>query len=160
MLQKIKNALGVGRSSADSGTRIAINCEELETRVAVIQNGVLGDYKTERSDDEHLVGSIFKGRVKNLEPGLKAMFVDIGMERNGFLHYWDAIPAALDGEMELIQRGGDKGRRPKGKKKKKKAKINSADIPKIYPVGSEVVLQVTKGPIGNKGPRVTTPAAR
>jgi len=152
MLQKIKNAFGVGRSTSSSGTRIAINCEELETRVAVIQDGVLGDYKTERSDDDHLVGSIFKGRVKNLEPGLKAMFVDIGMERNGFLHYWDAIPAALDNEMEIVPRG-NKGGKPKGKKK---SKISSADIPKIYPVGSEVVLQVTKGPIGNKGPRVTT----
>ena len=49
-------------------------------------------------------GSVYKGRVKNIEPGLKAMFVDIGLEKNAFLHFWDAIPAALDSGMEEIER--------------------------------------------------------
>lgn len=147
MLKKIKQVFGV-QPGTNQDTRIAISCEKLETRVAVVKGGVLQDYNTERSDDEHLVGSIFKGKVKNLEPGLKAMFVDIGMDRNAFLHYWDAIPAALDNELEEIDRGK--------KKKKKPRKISTSDIPEIYPVGSEVLIQVTKGPIGNKGPRVTS----
>ena len=75
------------------------------------------------------------------------MFVDIGLDKNAFLHFWDAIPAALDAGLEEIQREG---------KKKTAKKITSKDIPDIYPVGSEIVIQVSKGPIGTKGPRVTT----
>src|SRR5690606_22397615 len=58
----------------------------------------------------------------------------------------DAIPAALDGGLEEIDRGP----------KKQQKKITSKDIPNIYPVGSEIMIQVSKGPIGTKGPRVTT----
>jgi ribonuclease G len=79
--------------------------------------------------------------------GLKAMFVDIGFEKNAFLHFWDAIPAALDSGIEEIDRRSSK--RPR-------KRITVKDIPSIYPVGSDVIVQVTKGPIGTKGPRVTT----
>jgi ribonuclease G len=79
--------------------------------------------------------------------GLKAMFVDIGFEKNAFLHFWDAIPAALDSGIEEIDRRSNK--RPR-------KRITVKDIPSIYPVGSDVIVQVTKGPIGTKGPRVTT----
>jgi ribonuclease G len=79
--------------------------------------------------------------------GLKAMFVDIGFEKNAFLHFWDAIPAALDSGIEEIDRRGSKRTRKR---------ITVKDIPSIYPVGSDVIVQVTKGPIGTKGPRVTT----
>ena len=53
----------------------------------------------------NIVGSVYKGRVKNIEMGLKAMFVDIGFEKNAFLHFWDAIPAALDSGIEEIDGG-------------------------------------------------------
>jgi len=75
------------------------------------------------------------------------MFVDIGFEKNAFLHFWDAIPAALDSGIEEIDRRSNK--RPR-------KRITVKDIPSIYPVGSDVIVQVTKGPIGTKGPRVTT----
>src|SRR5437762_2905238 len=78
--------------------------------------------------------------------GLKAMFVDIGFEKNAFLHFWDALPAALDSGIEEIDRPS----------RKQKKRITAKDIPNIYPVGSEVIVQVTKGPIGTKGQRVTT----
>ena len=76
------------------------------------------------------------------------MFVDIGLDKNAFLHYWDAIPAALDAGVETIERQG-------GKRKNQK-RITANDIPKIYPPGSDIIVQVTKGPIGTKGPRITT----
>lgn len=155
------------------GNKIVINCEKLETRVALLENGILEEYTVERTDERNIVGSIFKGVVRNIEPGLKAMFVDIGLEKNAFLHFWDAIPEALNEGIEEIHRtkgkGGKKaaeelqkenqgksqnrGRRPK---KKRAPRIQAKDIPSLYPVGSEVVVQVTKGPIGNKGPRITT----
>lgn len=150
MLKKIRRALRIGSIDAREGNTIVINAEKLERRVALLEDGVLEEYEIEREGDLNLVGSIFKGRVKNIEPGLKAMFVDIGMEKNAFLHFWDAIPAALDNTLEEIHRQG------RAKKKARPKKITSKDIPNLYPVGSELVIQVSKGPIGNKGPRVTT----
>jgi ribonuclease G len=130
------------------GYKIVVSVEKIETRVAQLKNGRLEDYTIERVGDENIVGSIFKGRVKNIEQGLKAMFVDIGTEKNAFLHFWDAIPAALDSGLEQISRKKGGKHPPKN--------IQSKDIPSIYPVGSEVLIQVSKGPIGNKGPRVST----
>lgn len=148
MIKKIKQVLGIGDPNPREGVSLVINAEKLERRVALIENGSLEEYDVEREGDANIVGGVFKGTVKNIEPGLKAMFVDIGLEKNAFLHFWDALPAALDGGLEEIQR--------EGRPKKKQKKITSKDIPKIYPIGSEIMIQVSKGPIGNKGPRVTT----
>src|SRR4029078_9567404 len=65
---------------------------------------------------------------------------------NAFLHFWDALPAALDSGIEEVER----------QEKKQPKKVTSKNIPSIYPVGSEVLVQVTKGPISTKGPRITT----
>lgn len=125
---------------------ILINVEPLETRVAVLEGGVLEEYNIERAGEERLVGSFFKGRIKNLESSLKAAFVDIGYEKNAFLHYWDILPAALDATVEPIN----------GDAKRSTPRITTRDIPNLYPPGTEIIVQVTKGPIGTKGPRVTT----
>src|SRR5262249_20721550 len=95
------------------------------------------------------VGSIFKGKVRNLEDGLKAAFVDIGFEKNAFLHYWDIIPNNFDSGYEIVER-------PTTGRRHDKPKMTQKDIPRVYPPGSDIIVQVTKGPIGNKGPRVTT----
>ena len=148
MIQHIKRLLGIGKPDPMRGNSIIVNVEKLERRVALLEDGMLEEYTVEREGDQNIVGGIFKGRVKNIEGGLKAMFVDIGLDKNAFLHFWDAIPAALDADLEEILR--------EGSKKKKQKNITSKDIPDIYPVGSEIVIQVSKGPIGTKGPRVTT----
>ncbi len=145
MIERIKRLFGLDQKK-DVNVLI-INKEKLETRVAYLENNSLEEYSIERATNRNIVGSIFKGRVKNIEQGLKAMFVDIGFEKNAFLHFWDAIPLALDSSFEAVERTGSR---------KPRKKITSKDIPDIYPVGSEVIVQVTKGPIGTKGPRVTT----
>jgi ribonuclease G len=144
MLDKVRKILGI--PSRRTGNKIIVSVEKLERRVALLENGRLEEYSVERNTDRNIVGSVYKGRVKNIEMGLKAMFVDIGFEKNAFLHFWDAIPAALDSGIEEIDRPS----------KKQKNRITAKDIPSIYPVGSDVIVQVTKGPIGTKGPRVTT----
>jgi len=96
MIQRIKRMLGIGKPDPSQGNSLIINVERLERRVALLENGVLEEYTVEREGDQNIVGGIFKGRVKNIEPGLKAMFVDIGLEKNAFLHFWDAIPARGD----------------------------------------------------------------
>src|ERR1700719_3471505 len=145
MLDKVKKILGL--SSRKTGNKLIISVEKLERRVALLENGRLEEYSVERNTSRNIVGSVYKGRVKNIEMGLKAMFVDIGFEKNAFLHFWDAIPAALDSAIVEIDRPS---------KKQRKRRITAQDIPSIYPVGSDVIVQVTKGPIGTKGPRVTT----
>jgi len=129
---------------------VIINAETLETRVAVTEDGKLEEFNIERTTEERLVGSIFKGKVRNLEDGLKAAFVDIGFEKNAFLHYWDIVPNQFDSGVEIVERPAGRERRPA------KPKITQKDIPRLYPPGSEIIVQVTKGPIGTKGPRITT----
>jgi ribonuclease G len=126
---------------------VIINAESLETRVAILEEGRLEEFNIERTSEERLVGSIFKGKVRNLEDGLKAAFVDIGFEKNAFLHYWDIVPNNFDSGYEIVERENKRRERPK---------ITQKDIPRVYPPGSEIIVQVAKGPIGTKGPRVTT----
>jgi ribonuclease G len=145
MIEKVRKILGL--ASRKTGNNLILSVEKLETRVAMLEGGRLEEYSVERKSSRNIVGSVYKGKVKNIEMGLKAMFVDIGFEKNAFLHFWDAIPAALDSGVEEIDRRSNK--RPR-------KRITVKDIPSIYPVGSDVIVQVTKGPIGTKGPRVTT----
>ncbi len=126
---------------------VIINAETLETRVAVSEDGKLEEFNIERTTEERLVGSIFKGKVRNLEDGLKAAFVDIGFEKNAFLHYWDIVPNQFDSGVEIVERPTKKRERPR---------ITQKDIPRLYSPGAEIIVQVTKGPIGTKGPRITT----
>jgi ribonuclease G len=135
-----------------SNKEIVINAEALEKRVALLENGRLEEFHIERTNEQRLVGSIFKGRIKNLEPGLKAAFVDIGYEKNAFLHYWDIIPESSETSFEAVE---TKGRRPRESSQSSK-RPTMDDIPKLFPPGTEVIVQVTKGPIGTKGPRITT----
>ena len=147
LLQKI---LAVFKKEKTSFRELIINSEPLEKRVALLVDGVLEKFEIERHDADRMVGGIFKGRVKNLDPGLKAAFVDIGYSKNAFLHYWDMLPAAADSSVEVVRVNKKKNALPAGQEPTVK------DIPGLYPPGSEIVIQVTKGPIGTKGPRTTT----
>jgi len=144
MIEQVRRMLGLRRKT---GNKLVISVEKLERRVALLEEGQLEEYNVERERSRNIAASVYKGRVKNIEPGLKAMFVDIGLEKNAFLHFWDAIPAALDSGIEEIERPD---------RKQPKKRLTAKDIPSVYPIGSEVIVQVTKGPIGTKGPRVST----
>ena len=186
--------------------QILINSEELEKRIALVQDGQLEEYHVEREEEtDQLTGCIFKGRIQNLEPSLQAAFVDIGQKKNAFLHYWDMLSSGMPAEesAESNTTAGDdnhggvagsesqtkqenrdaKGRISKrlleklnigakqhttertsrqkkgaGHKNKSSASQNYTieDIPEIFTRGTDVLVQVTKGPIGNKGARLTT----
>ena len=147
ILQKI---LSIFRKEKGTFRELVINSEPLEKRVALLVDGTLDRFEIERESDSRMVGGIYKGRVKNLDPGLKAAFVDIGYNKNAFLHYWDMLPAAADSSVEVVRVNKKKDAGPR------KAEPTVKDIPGLYPPGSEIVIQVTKGPIGTKGPRTTT----
>ncbi|MBQ6136697.1 MAG: Rne/Rng family ribonuclease, partial [Kiritimatiellae bacterium] len=110
------------------------------------------EFMVEHPEEERLVGSVFKGRVQNLENDLQAAFVNIGLGKNAFLHYWDMTPdadALLDDEEE------DEGQKRGGRGGRKSNRLTDEEIAKRFPPGSEIIVQVTKGPISTKGPRVT-----
>ena len=130
---------------------IIVNVEKLETRVAVIENGRLEEYMVEHPEEERLVGSVFKGRVQNLENDLQAAFVDIGLKKNAFLHYWDMTSDADS----ILDDDDDKSRSEHRRGGKKSNRLSDEEIAKRFPPGSEIIVQVTKGPISTKGPRVT-----
>ena len=100
LLQKI---LAVFQKEKGSYRELIINSEPLEKRVALLVDGRLEKFEIERESDNRMVGGIYKGRVKNLDPGLKAAFVDIGYTKNAFLHYWDMLPAAADSSVEVVR---------------------------------------------------------
>lgn len=146
ILEKIKRIFGL--KSKEERRSLLISVEPLEKRVALLEGGVVEEFSIEREGDRSISGNIYKARVHNVEPSLKALFVDCGLEKNAFLHFWDAVPAAMDEQIEAVERrGGGRGRPPR---------ITSNDIPRLYPAGAEVIVQVNKGPIGTKGARVTT----
>ncbi len=109
---------------------ILINVMPPETRVAVVENGVVQEIIIERAERCGLVGNIYKGRVCRVLPGMQAAFVDIGLERAAFLHASDIFGAA--GE-------------PRGE-----------HIHELVREGDQLVVQVVKDPLGTKGARLTT----
>lgn len=149
ILQKIAAAISGNKNAPYR--ELIINAEPLETRVALLVDGVLEKFQVERSGENRMVGAIYRGKVQNLEPGLKAAFVDVGLPKNAFLHYWDILPAAEDKSVEIVREN-----QSEEQKRRRNEKPTLKDIPRLYPVGTDIVVQITKGQIGTKGPRTTT----
>lgn len=118
---------------------ILINVTPQETRVAAVENGVLQEVYIERSQKRGLVGNIFKGRVSRILPGMQAAFIDIGLERTGFLHTSDivAIPEEIPADEQH-------------------ASVPPPSIDTVLQEGQDILVQVIKDPLGSKGARLTT----
>ncbi len=153
LLQRIAKKIS---GSTEPFREIIVNSEPLEKRVALLVDGVLEKYDIERIGEERIIHSIYKGRIQNLENGLKAAFIDIGLPKNAFLHYWDMLPGAHDNDDGSVEKVRDTSTEEQKEKKLKLKNLTSKDIPSIYPVGAPILVQVTKAQIGTKGPRVTT----
>ena len=118
---------------------ILINVTPQETRVAVMQNGVVQELLVERSASRGLVGNIYRGRVARVLPGMQSAFVEIGLDRAAFLHVADIWEhRSKDGN------GGGPGGAP------------TKPIEKILAEGQPITVQVVKDPIGTKGARLST----
>lgn len=107
---------------------ILINVTPQETRVAILENGILQEMYIERSRNKGLVGNIYKGRVCRVLPGMEAAFVEVGMERAGFLHVSGIAPYDA---------------------------LNKPSIASLLSEGQDVLVQVIKDPMGSKGARLT-----
>ena len=91
--------------------KIIIGVDEEETRMGLVEDGRLVEYLVERSEEEHLVGSIFKGRVANVVRGIQAAFIDIGLEQNAFLYLGEDVQVT-EGQSVIVQISKD----PRGTK--------------------------------------------
>jgi ribonuclease G len=120
---------------------ILINVTPRETRVGVVENGMLQEVHIERTSRRGYVGNIYKGRVLRVMPGMQAAFVDIGLERAAFLHASDILRG-------LPAENGD-GDEPA-------PSLPTPPIAELIRDGQEIIVQVVKDPIGTKGARLTT----
>ncbi|MFH1278686.1 MAG: Rne/Rng family ribonuclease [Candidatus Eisenbacteria bacterium] len=128
-------------------TEIIVNASPNETRVAILENHTLVEFLAERADSARQVGDVFKGRVNAVLPGMQAAFVDIGLEKTAFLHVSDMVmpdPDSIDSLDDDVPDTPVK-KVPRG-----------VSIEGLLKKGQEILVQVTKEPIGTKGPRVTT----
>jgi len=121
---------------------ILVSADRGETRVAVLESKTKGGKRDvaelyiERRGRRSIVGNIYKGKVDNVLPGMEAAFVDIGLERNGFLHVDEIV---MPGGEQAPKRGRGKGRR----------------IDELIKPGQEIVVQAVKDPLKTKGARLS-----
>jgi ribonuclease G len=122
--------------------QIVVNSSQNLVRVALLENGVLAELHLERASDEAVAGNVYKGRVLRVLPGMQAAFVDIGLDKAGFLHASDVLGAPAeddeDSDVPREDRSGD-----------------HVPIEKRVKKGDELVVQMAKEPMGSKGARIT-----
>ncbi len=112
---------------------ILVNVTPNEVRAALLENGVLQEVYIERASRRGLISNIYKGRVSRVLPGMQAAFVDIGLQRTAFLHASDIAPSVEPASCDDVP-----------------------DIKTLIREGDEIMVQVAKDPLGNKGARLTT----
>lgn len=135
--------------------QLIINCTSFETRVALIERSQLVEYYIERKKERGIVGSIFKGKIARVLPGMQSAFVDIGLDRAAFLYVGDIQTAgAADGILPDFLEDDDKGRQHNEDESARQNRYQR--ITDLVKEGQEVLVQVAKDSIGTKGARVTT----
>lgn len=117
---------------------ILINVAPMETRVALIDNGVLQEVYLERFQNKGIVGNIYRGKVARVMPGMQAAFVDVGLDRTAFIHVSDMIADRQTGNGHVVKTGEE------------------PQISSLLKEGDPLVVQVIKDPLGTKGARLTT----
>ncbi|MDA1000993.1 MAG: Rne/Rng family ribonuclease [bacterium] len=161
-------------------SEIIVNCEPFETRVALLENGTTAEIYVERASEKSIVGNIYKGRVTKVLPGMQAAFVDIGLEKAGFLYVNDVdtiesienYQKAAEGhlEEEELDFEGNGHSAHSVEEEEPDGPVNFDTIPRrrsrrngkqrpiedILKEGQEVIVQVSKEPIGTKGSRLTS----
>ncbi|MBM7038018.1 ribonuclease G [Vibrio ulleungensis] len=117
---------------------LLLNITPSETRVAMIEGGMLQEVHIEREAKRGIVGNIYKGKVSRVLPGMQAAFVDIGLDKAAFLHASDIVP-----HTECVAEN-------------EKQQFQVRDISELVRQGQDIVVQVVKDPLGTKGARLTT----
>src|SRR5688572_15373348 len=153
-----------------------ISSNDHETRVAILEDDLVAELFVERERSRGVAGNVYKGRVSKVLPGMQSSFVDIGLERDGFLHVTDVVPSldafeggddgeAEDGEAAAPIEGAEPTKRSDGGRRGRRGsrETRSADeaskpreeakIEDLLKEGQDVMVQVVKEPLGTKGAR-------
>ena len=137
-------------------TKLIINARADEAVIALLQNDKLTELILEKSDDRFSVGDIYLGKAKKLASGLNAAFVDVGYDKDAFLHYHDLGPQIRSWQSFLR-------RTQKGKQQANLANFQlephinkDGKIEEVLKTGQDILVQIAKEPISTKGPRITS----
>ncbi|MBR4591547.1 MAG: Rne/Rng family ribonuclease [Bacteroidaceae bacterium] len=137
-------------------SELIIDSQPNEVTIALLEDKKLVEFQKEASDTKYSVGNIYAARVKKIMPALNACFVDVGHEREAFLHYQDLGVQFLSLEKFVKQVASDRKRLPQMEKFGRQPDLQKdGSINKVLEQGQEVLVQITKEPINTKGPRLT-----
>ena len=131
-------------------SEIIVNAGREETRVALLENGLVTEIYIDRKKDRGIAGNVYKGRVMKVLPGMQAAFIDIGLEKSAFLYVGDVFDSAS----EYAPMMEDEGLELEVETKRKRS--HARVIEDLLQEGQEIIVQVSKEPISTKGARVTT----
>ncbi len=142
---------------------LIINTRPHETRVALVENGVVVELHIERKSGHELMGNIYRGRVVRVLPGMQAAFVDIGLDRSGFLYVSDVHKDFLELEQMMLRNSMDnEDELPQGLEHEREGMMPdplmgiSFNIEDLLHEGQDIMVQVSKEPLGTKGARLTS----
>ena len=144
------------------GKELIINISSYEKRVALLENGNLAEFYCERVNERGILGNIYKGKVVRVLPGMQAAFVDIGLEKAAFLYVTDIIEDFDDYEILIRNREERNGKEDAGENSDYNKESFPSKIVPDYSIedilreGQDILVQISKEPIGSKGARITT----
>ncbi len=136
--------------------QLVINAANHETRVALLEDGTIAELYIKRRDDADIAGNIYKGRVQRVLPGMQAAFVDIGLSQAAFIYVNDILPADDALFERLFEENGEDGGAAAEEAPPLPPTSRNHPIDDLLVEGQEILVQVSKGPMGTKGSRVTT----
>ncbi len=142
---------------------IIINSSTTQTRVAITEEGNLVDFFVDYPENRRMVGDMYLGKIARVLPGIRAAFVDIGMKHDAFLHFSDIGETTKqlqemigEDDSEIDEEDDDEPTVVTQQKTETQVKYNKdANIPRLHK-GQEIIVQITKEPVNNKGVRVTS----
>jgi ribonuclease G len=131
-----------------------------ETMVAILEDDLVAEIFVERERHRGVVGNVYKGRVSKVLPGMQSSFIDLGLERDGFLYVADVIDTLVEfdklaGDDDDDAAGGGNGG-PRGRPERDRQDRPQQKIEELLKEGQEIVVQVVKEPLGTKGARLTS----
>jgi ribonuclease G len=131
-----------------------------ETMVAILEDDLVAEVFVERERQRGVVGNVYKGRVSKVLPGMQSSFIDIGLERDGFLYVAEVIDTLeefekLEADDDAKSKGARDGSRPESKGETARERAQQK-IEELLKEGQEILVQVVKEPLGTKGARLTS----
>lgn len=132
--------------------QIVVNVGDTQTRIAIVEDGNLVELYIEDAENKRTIGNLYLGRIRKVMPSIQAAFVDVGQEQDAFLHFSDLsdnLPYLLK-FLDLDEPKGERIDVPKGRKDWDKRPSD------LLNQGEEILVQITKEPISNKGSRIST----